>query len=280
MKKRIVKFFSFVMGIFLTFGIIFSIAAVAFAIAGNYFPNISPTSFIYLLFGEAIMPIEQIVNGGIGLFSSGMFTIIIIALAVVILIVSILGLKFFAKAGRGKNGVKIGALVPSIFICLILAGFYSFSAVISILNMDPFNAFLAARIVGPVEIVFEYLGYGFITLKSIVFSCAMAGLSILNLMVLIACRERRKKSPIFMADMTFYSDEYLKKSNENQMLVKESGEAQVEDLPMQQKSPAKQKLSQDLIDKIRQLSLLKNEGKITEVEYTKLRQKAIRKYRG
>ena len=40
------------------------------------------------------------------------------------------------------------------------------------------------------------------------------------------------------------------------------------------------KQSQALINKIMQLNELKDSGKINEVEYTRLRQKAIRRYKG
>ena len=281
MKVKVLKCFSVIMNILLSMLMVFSIGAVAFILVGNFVTDISPISFVYLLFGEAILPIEQLINGTVGQFPTALFNIVTIATGASLFVLSVLGLTFFSRAYKDKKGVKTKVLIPSLIIALLLCSFFTFSLISLITNYDGFNNFLSLRISGSVKVILQYLGNNFIILKSIIFAGLIAVFALLVFVTCIICKQKGEKKEKNVSNILFYSEEYLRvqKEAKPETNKKKPTQAQMAQMVKSTKKLQK-KQSQALINKIMQLNELKDSGKINEVEYTRLRQKAIRRYKG
>ena len=116
-------------------------------------------------------------------------------------------------------------------------------------------------------------------LKGIIVCGLIAFSSLFAFIVYIINRERGEKRNKDAFGITYYAEDYLQKKqeavDENERLTQEvNSEGSTNNV--KEKSAGSKKL----LERIMQLNELKDSGQITEVEYTKLRQKAIRKYKG
>ena len=92
----------------------------------------------------------------------------------------------------------------------------------------------------------------------------------------IVCRGKVKKEKKYVS-LNFYTEEFIKEPEKKKIEEKtKTAERSNPTVALKQKT---KKQSQELINRIMQLNALRDSGQISDVEYTKLRQKVIKRYR-
>lgn len=261
-----------------------SLASVGIVVASYFVKDLTPISFAYLLVGEAIIPIELLVNGDLGAFYVSTMNIVSICVSLAIFVLCILAIREFSRIGRkDKKGKRVKvkhSFVGTMIISIVLMGYYTFNAIMTYLNYLIIRKYLRRNLSGIVEKVVEDIGKDALMIKFFVICALIVGLAFIIFILNFICKEKGevviKGNKTVVQELTFYSDEFIKNEETQTVQVQETRENKEEIM-----SPIiKKKESEDLIMKIMQLNELKNSGQINEVEYTRLRQKAIRRYRG
>lgn len=278
MKKKLLGFFSGLEIAVLLITLLFAVGTIAFVIVGYFVSGFSALSYIYLLFSEVIIPIEFLINGTLGQFLTSNFNIIVIVAGVVVTILCALAIKS-TLATRAKNRIgKYSKNKWTIIYSLLLCAYFIFNFVILMLNFSSANNFISKNISGIAEALSNSLGEQFILFKALTVSGLVAGFSFIFAFIVLLCREKKEKTKIVEGNINFYTDDYLKAETK---VGEPKNKEKIKNDEVQKTSVKRvKKASQDLITRIIQLNELKDSGKITEVEYTKLRQKAIRRYKG
>lgn len=273
MKKGIFKFFSRTEIFFLVLIMLFALGSAGLVGASYIVDGFDAISWVYLLIGEFIAPIELLINGSLGSFYESTMNIVCICVALAIFVFCILLIKTYSKNGK-KN--KSNGFVANIVLSLLLMGYFAFNLVMLILNYAKINRYFGRNISGIAEIVINYTFKDFVIVKGIGVLSIIAGLAFVIFILTFICKEKKKKQHLAKQEsLSFYSDKYLVK-DENKT---ENQPQEIKGSVEQNAKPKIKKQNQELINKIMHLNELKDKGQITDVEYTKLRQKAIRRYK-
>ena len=281
MKNVLLKISKGFLNVVLVILFLLSLASAGLVAASFFVADLSEISFAYAFIGEFIYPIEFLINTEIGKVQMGQMNIIMIWAGVAIAILCILAIIEFRKIckknseGEKKNsGVKTG-----IFSLLTLA--YSALNVYYLLTQFMvLKRFLNKNLTGIPKDLLKEIGMEPVLFKGMAI-CGLIALFSFIIFVLNffdrnpASVRAKKKEGRNKSEINFYSEgliENQQKQIENVQLSAENSA----DVVM--KSNKKQ--AEDLVTKVMQLNKLRDAGQLTEVEYTKLRQKAIRRYKG
>ena len=278
MKRKCLRFFGGFLFASLIFLFLFSIASVAFVLIGYFVNSISPLSYAYLFLGEAIMPIEFLFNGAMGKFLTSNLNIIVIICGSVLVTLSFLALRAVSATRKRKHNGKKPKYKQTAIYSFILFAYFAFNFVMLILNYSTINKYLYKNINGVVEIITDTVGIELIALKCIIFSGLIMVFSVLTFVFTLLCKDKKQKTKITTTYVNFYSDEYLNVNTKENSNTKTTVNVEKEKVAQAPRKQVK-KTSQDLITRIMQLNELKDTGQISDVEYTKLRQKAIKRYK-
>lgn len=278
MNKKIVKISKITTITLISILLFISLCALIFILLGNFFSEIQSLNYAYGLLGEIIMPIEFILKGELGLLGNN-FAGITIGVTLAIMLIYAFCVKDVVGAyGKNQTRKKFSYISSLIFIAVIFV-YFTFNLIIICINFESFATYLDFRITGVFQGLSKSFGVNAVVIKSIIICVLVMLVTMFTFLVFIFNRERENKQTKIIGGLTFYSEEYMEKEqpkNSNLQTIQGKKNVKTEE---PKKIPVK-KESKELVEKIMQLNALKDEGKLSDVEYTKLRQRAIRKYKG
>lgn len=234
------------------------------------------SKYIYLLLGVFVLPIEFLINKGVGVMLAQEKILFLVLISILLIIISILFLLSIKK--MYKNGIKSTNrfTIFTLVLSLIFSIYFIFASIVFIANFASLNQSLNLTNSKILTTISNILGVNITLLKELI----IAGiLSIVNLFALVVLCIFVSKNAVVIKNkryynIQFYSKDYelveepVKKSSEKQKTVQEPTEV-----------TTGTKESKSLINKIMALEELKRAGKISNVEYTRLRQSAIKRYK-
>ena len=224
-----------------------------------------------------------IISIGITLASSAIdncmksWPIALVAIAVVIICICAIKDLINVYGHRNKfSPNKKFSFISSLIFCGIFFIYFTFNLIVFCVNYNKFLTFLTAN--APGFVINMTNGADIIMVKNIIICVLFIVASAVVFFAFMLNREKEQKQQIKQAfNFNFYSDEYEQKESNEIKPVEVEPERQEEQQEVEKAKPKKQ--AQDLVTRIMQLNELKDTGQISDVEYTKLRQKAIKRYK-
>ena len=274
MNKKLVNIASVLMRMFLLLVLLMSIAGIVLTALNNTLGYNETINYVYLLIGEALIPLEIVINKSLGGFNQASFVTFSISVATILVIICFLTLKDLAKVKKhGGENVKFNYISSHILLFLIL-GFFTFSTIVTAIN---YSSVLYYINIFKNEFV-SNIGENIIALKFIVVSGLIIVLSLLTGISLMLSKKRIKKQieVVGTSGINFYSSDYEEQVKETKIVSSIELE---KDKKKEVKLTEKRQQAIELVSKVMELNQMKEDGQITAVEYTRLRQKAIRKYK-
>ncbi len=248
-----------------------SLAGLALVLCKNLLSFSNMQKFFYLSVGEIILPIELLLKGKVGAFGEKMFATFAISALIVILILCLFLLRDLIKVKKTyqKNKFFIVSLLITLFI---IVGYFVFSIVSINSNAPAITKYLSA-------IVDQKFIVNTIQIKANILPAVYIAVAIFTIVAVIVTREKETKllsSKQTGDGMCFYSSDYEESEKEvKETKVQASEMAEVGAMV----DVTEKGKSQALLQKIMELNEMKDSGQISSVEYTRLRQKAIRRYK-
>ena len=256
--------------------LILSLGALGLSIYNSISYNVEVSKYIYLLIGIFLIPIEYVLKGSIGMFQeqSGIIASLIISIALGIL--AIVVITNSSKMFNGKySSVKrtIAGTITNFLLVLFLI-VYAFGAIILTIYSSQITNLINNA--GPEFIKLITINYGFnlLFIKEIIMGYLGTLICLLGIIMFIVGMSHKSTKVKIITSIYFYSSEYEDKTPQAKQAEEEVAGESVEEISHKESPQAK-----ELINKIMQLDELKKAGKITDVQYTHLRQKAIRRYK-
>jgi len=247
--------------------LLFSLATIILMAINKFVPEFDATGVVLTLLGESSLPL-------VVLFKFEHVTTVIFVVAMIIFIASIFIIKDVSRTYKQK-GNKRFHFVSSLIWCVVLFVFFTFNFVPILQNYQQIQFLLDLSLSSTSYM--QWLGASVVMIKYIVVCLLFIVSSLFVFITYILCRERTQRQVIKpINNVPFYSEEFEQKQ---QAEPENNREENKEEKPIQEK-PKVKKQSQDLLTRIMQLNEMKDTGQISDVEYTKLRQKAIKRYKG
>ena len=269
MNKKIVKRSGTFFVVLLCSLLVLCVAALGLGVLSQIIPESNVGAYIIPVAGEIFLPLQLML--GEGNQAGGM---ILICISAAILVLCILGIVSVTKAKKKTKGAWY---VLSLILGFLFFAFFTFNIVILIIFFEPVYVMVGVIAAELIPALSAEVVAGVVMGKFIIV-CALTIISaIIMFLVYIFNRDKTQRDIIKQIyNVNFYSDEYEQKDSGGIKTpeVVEKVEDKNEEL-----KPKTKKQAQDLVTKIMQLNELKDTGQITEVEYTKLRQKAIKRYK-
>lgn len=248
---------------------LFSIFAGAMVLASQL-TSLNATKYVYTFFSEIMIPVQYLFNIGLS-EAQNVFIAVSLGSAIFVLFLGFLALRDIGRAFDNRQtaeGKKLSNVYIIIFSLIMLA-FSIYGVFINIFHHNEINTYLASRTFdGWQNLVMtkQFVIYGILILLSILF-----------LIYLLFIRTRDNNRVREIGSLYFYSGEYEESQTQTRTKTEEVGvEQEVEPAGIKEFRPQ----AQDLVQKIMELNKLKENGEISAKEYTKLRQSAIRRYKG
>lgn len=248
-----------------------SLAGLALVLCKNILSFSDMQKFFYIAVAEVFMPIELFVKGKLGTFSDAVFTPIAVSTLIVVIVLCLFLLRDLIKVKKPyqKNKFYTVSLLITLFIIL---GYFIFSLVIVNTNLTGVTKYLSA-------IAKEDFIVNIIKIKANVLPAIYVLVSLLSIVAVILTIEREPKLISVknsLDGMGFYASDYEEAEKEVKEAKKQSDSLEQDAPVVDVTENGKSKV---LLEKIMKLNELKDEGQISSVEYTRLRQKLIRRYK-
>ena len=266
MKKKIVKISGKILVALTWVMLLFSLATIVLMAINKFVPEFNTTGIILALLGETALPLSILIN------AEEIATIIFI-ISMVLFIASIFIIRDVSRVYKQKGNKKF-YFASSIVWCAVIFVFFTFNIVPIFQNYQEIQLLLDLSLsLSPYT---QWLGSSVVMIKYVVVCTLFIVASLFVFITYIACREKTQRQVIKpINNVPFYSEEFEQKQTEQELVKEEKKEEkQIEEKPKVKKQ------SLDLLTRIMQLNEMKDTGQISDVEYTKLRQKAIKRYKG
>ena len=281
MKNVLLKISKSFLNIVLVVLFLLSLTSAGIVAASYFVADLSEIGFAYAFIGEFIYPIEFLINTEIGKFPIGQMKIIIICAGVAIALLCIWAIIEFKKiCKKNSEGEKQNSGVKTGIFSLLTLAYSSLNIYYLFTQFMVLKRFLNKNLTGIPKDLLKEIGMEPILFKGIVI-CGLIALFSFIIFILNffdrnpASVRAKKKEERNKSEINFYSEGLVENQQKQTAAVQVSAENSA-DVVM--KSNKKQ--AEDLVTKIMQLNKLRDAGQLNEVEYTKLRQKAIRRYKG
>ena len=250
-------------------------------IAGK-FVEFDAINYAYALGAEIILPIEYLFYGNITYVSAEMASTIIIALSAALLFISILGLIGTAQLFKDdKYFASTTFFIISEFTTLAITVLYGYSIVITRFNYSVFTNFLNTNSPEILKQLAQSAGSSIVLSKALILSiitfiiCLYGFITLMVKNPHLTFKRKGGRRIRTASSLYFYSNEYQEQKDDVKIHKSDDGSG-IEIVENIKESNEK---AQELVKKVMQLNELKEQGQITEREYTKLRQKAIKRYK-
>ena len=277
MKKTSVKVARVFIKILMTLVMIFSLGALGLSIFNSISFNMEVAKYIYFLIGVFVIPFEFLFTGNLGQVQQQEGNLVGLIVSMIVIVLAIIVLVNSSKMFDGKySSVKrtIAGTITKVLIFIFLA-MYTFSAIMFSVYSNQITNIINSS--GPEFVKMFTISYGvnLIFILNIVLAYFGAFSSLLVLVMFIFSMIHKSSKIKVVNSICFYSSPY-----EQQIQETNVKEEQKEVVETQEPAHTESPQAKELINKIMQLEELKKAGKLTDVQYTKLRQKAIRRYKG
>lgn len=260
---------------------VLSVALLGLMIAGK-FVEFDAINYAYALGAEIILPIEYLFYGNITYVSAEMASTIIIALSAALLFISILGLIGTAQLFKDdKYFASTTFFIISEFTTLAITVLYGYSIVITRFNYSVFTNFLNTNSPEILKQLAQSAGSSIVLSKALILSiitfiiCLYGFITLMVKNPHLTFKRKGGRRIRTASSLYFYSNEYQEQKDDVKIHKSDDGSG-IEIVENIKESNEK---AQELVKKVMQLNELKEQGQITEREYTKLRQKAIKRYK-
>ena len=274
MRKKIVGFFIFLAKA-MSFVLAFCyLAAVVFYFLKDFFPKNVAENIVYLLVGESILPIDRVIANSAG-FDGPIFGVLLCCIAAFVIITSVLLIFNLSKLKDGKRTQKKHIIISMVGLTAFISFFGISFALMLIHRVKIILCYLPLR-VDFVTAISQKLGTDIVITKAVCAPVIIVANSLLGIIAALLAIRRKKKEKTYIPDgsIIFYTGEY-------EELIKQE-DKKVERIVAKEKSanmPEQSESARELVAKIMKLNQMKESGELTPKEYTRLRQKAIRKYK-
>lgn len=281
MRKKSIEVAKKLIVFLMTLLLVVLFCSVALAVYNLITFNVEMSKYIYLLIGVFLIPLEYALTGRVdGIFQDQANAILCLAVPVVLIVLIIIMLANISKMHNGRYSSKKRALfntVGDILLFVFLAYFVLSSIFITVQYSKLVNIF---NDIGPdfVKTITTSFGFNLIVIKEIVVAYFGAFVCLFGLISFIVGLFHKSTKVRIITSINFYSSEFEEdKAISNTKSTTEIKQTKQEEVAID--IPENDPKAQNLIKKIMQLDELRNQGKISNVDYTRLRQKAIRRYK-
>lgn len=282
MKKKNIKVAKKLLNFLLALVILVSLLSVGLSVYNLISYNIEASKYIYLLIGVFLLPYEFLVTGKIeGMFQQQSNIVYCLLIAIVIFIISVLVLTYASKMFNGKYSTTkrtVFGVVTNFFLIVFVGVFALGSVMLSIKYSQIENGL---NNVGPeiVKTIFTNFGFNVIMIKEIIAGYLGLIICLFSFVTFVIGMVHKSSKVKLITSINFYSSDFeedkaiTNTTSSSQNTKNDKEEVIVKDIP--ENDPK----AKSLIKKIMQLEELKDSGKISNVDYTRLRQKAIKRYK-
>lgn len=277
MKKKGIKVAKKLINFLMVLLILVSFVTIGLCVYNLVSFNVEVAKYVYVLLGVFLLPYEFFTTGRIdGMFQEQSNCLACLFVAIGILLLVIVLLINSAKMFNGKyssNKRTVAGIIASILIFVFFAWFASSAILLSIKYTQIENAINA---IGPefIKTIKTNFGFNLITVKEI--TAAYFGLLVclFAFVIFIVGMSHKSTKVKIVSSINFYSSVY-----EEKMADTKEKTVQEEAINQETEIPESNPKAKNLINKIMQLEELKKAGKISNTDYTRLRQKAIKRYK-
>lgn len=275
MKNKSIKFAKSLLDMFLALILIVALGAFCLTMYCYLKYDVQYAKYLYVLVGVFLFPIEFIsvknitgiiireANMGLCLGLTG-------AIVVFAIVAFVLSSKMYNKSISAKKR-KVYGIIECMLVFVLLS-YFAVSAVLMLANFSTFENGMNGQSPEIIKELTLLIGANAVVLKEVIVACAGIFILLFALIVFIVGMSHKSTKTKIYSSINFYSAEY-EPTEEEKTVVQE------EKVKVSADIPEKNQKAKDLIKKIMQLEELKKAGKISAVDYTRLRQKAIRRYK-
>lgn len=280
MKKKCVKVAKKLINVFMVLLLVGTLISIGLCVFNLISYNVEVARYIYASMGYILLPYEFLAIGKIdGIFIEQSNLVVCLIIAIVMFILQIAVLSNTTKMFNGKySSIKrnIAGVIANIIIFLFFAVFVIGCVIMSVKYLPIENAI---NTVGPefIKLIKTNFGVNLITLLATVCAYIGAFVCIFAFVFFIVGMSHKSTKVKIVSSIYFYSSEYEEPTDGNKQSSKKNEEKKQES--QNQEIPESSQNAKNLINKIMQLEELKNAGKISNADYTRLRQKAIERYK-
>lgn len=283
MKKKNIKVAKKLLNFLLALVILVSLLAVGLSVYNLISYNIEASKYIYLLIGVFLLPYEFLVQGKIdGMFQQQSNIVYCLLIALAIFLISVLVLVNASKMYNGKYSTAkrtVFGVITNLLLVVFVAVFALGAVILTIKYSQIENGL---NNIGPeiIKTIFTNFGFNLIIIKEIVAGYLGLLICLFSFMSFLIGMFHKSSKIKLVTSINFYSSDYEEdkaitntSTSTNNTKDDKKEEVVISDIP--ENDPK----AKSLIKKIMQLEELKNSGKISNVDYTRLRQKAIKRYK-
>lgn len=275
MKNKSVKVAKTLLNILMTLLMVVSFVSLGLSIYCNFSFDSDLAKYFYLFLGVFIIPYEFLSQGGIsGFFQNQGNSSLCIGVSLAVLVFALIIFILSSSMYNFKNS-STKRMICGIVVCvLIFIIFALFVTGAVILTKDYGNIENNFDTIGPefIKMAKTSLGVNLITLKETIVAYVGALVCGFSLIWFILGMVHKSSKIKIMPSIYFYTSAYEPKTDNKpvEQKVKQNNQTIL---------PEKDPKAKELIKKIMQLEELKDSGKLSTVDYTRLRQKVIRRYK-
>lgn len=277
MKKKSIKVARVFIKFIMTLILLISLGGLGLSIFNSISYNVEAAKYIYFLIGVFVIPFEFIFSRDFGKIQQQDGNIVGLIISMALIIISIVTLVNSSKMFDDRYSSMKRTLAGTItnVITFITFAIFAFSAVIFTINGEPIiNIF---NTIGPEFVKMLTISYGINLMYIINILIAYIGMIMtLLVFVLFLASKVHKSNKIKVVNSIYFYSKQFEEPVEASKAKDAQSEESTEQAPVHTESPQ----ARELLNKIMQLDELKKAGKLTDVQYTRLRQKAIKRYRG
>lgn len=252
---------------FLTIVLLLSLAGLSLVITSAINKSDDVFSYVYALLAEFVMTITNA-------FNVSNYSVVAGVISGVLIVLIICTIVFVSKMfKKGKSGT---AKTMSIIFTSVLCVIFTTLAILFSVNASAIETEINLLSNSFIQEMTNSMGANFCMVKGYVLLYSLSIVSLMSVVTFSICFTTKKESIGETSDSNivyFYSSDY--EPQEESIKIKDTNEKKTEVGAIPEKNPR----AKQLIYKIMELENLKKEGKITQLEYTKLKQKAIKRYK-
>jgi len=221
------------------------------------------------------LPIEILFGNSFNFFLSQSNRIYVILISLFLCIYLLFLLRTFSKIFNEKHEAKRNKniIISLVFISIILI-YFAFAIIVMALKFNYAQGIFKTFEVGILNLIANLISVNLLLLVDLV----ILGISFIALLIalisLIIYFNKSKNKQVQTQKLYFYSSQYEQQEVKEKVDSKQQViEEEIKDIPESNQN------AKDLITKIMQLENLRAEGKISDREYIRLRERSIRRYK-
>ena len=249
-----------------------SLAGLVLLVLSQFNFDFEPIKYIYIVMYELLIPFIYLFFGNFNTLTTNNIVSLGIGICVMFLILSIIAIRDISRATSylSHPNKKVSYIWSGVY-SIILVIVYGFSLIMTGVEYNKINTFITQNSVGSIS-------SSAVILKGVILASIALIISLATFFALLASRTKGvKRAREVGGTLFFYSSQYDEQIQENkpsaQMEEDNSSNKTIDEST--ESSPQ----AKNLINRIMELNKMLANGEIDDVEYTRLRQTAIRRYK-